>query len=151
MNLKDFVAGSLTQIIEGIRKAQEEAAETGAWISPAGSSIPRGTSITVINTPAGDSYLQQVQFDVAVTVSDEQSAGAGGGLRVFGAKIGAEGEVNYKNAAVSRVQFTVPVVWPGQTQPELEKKLEDTRRNVQERARRTQRRSGGPNSWMKGG
>src|SRR5580658_10215723 len=99
MNLKDFVAGSLTQIIEGIRKAQEEAAETGAWISPAGSSIPRGTSITVINTPAGDSYLQQVQFDVAVTVSDEQSAGAGGGLRVFGAKIGAEGEVNYKNAA----------------------------------------------------
>ena len=76
-----------------------------------------------------------MRFDVAVTVSDEQSAGAGAALRVFGAKLGAEGNVTYQNAAVSRVQFSVPVVWPGQTQPEREKRLKQRESEIEQQVR----------------
>ena len=105
-----------------------------------------------MKTAAGKGYLHEVHFDVAVTVSDEQSAGAGAGLRVFGAKLGAEGNVSYQNAAVSRVQFSVPVVWPGQSDPELERNLEQKRReeDAKVRAHNTGRRGGGRDGWMGG-
>ncbi len=125
MDLKDFVAGSLTQIVEGIKKAQEGTANTGALISPAGANIASRKETPIMRTPDGHAYLHDVQFDVAVTVSDEKEAGAGASLRIFGAKLGAEGAVTYQNAAVSRVQFSVPVVWPGQILPELEKRLRE--------------------------
>jgi hypothetical protein len=135
MDLKDFVAGSLTQIIQGIQAAQADTDGTGAWIIPAGSVLARREGSTVVRTAQGEGYLHDVHFDVAITVSDEQAAKAGAGIKVFGAKLGAEGNVTYQNAAVSRVQFTVPVVWPGQTQPELERRLEAERREADETVR----------------
>jgi hypothetical protein len=132
MDLKDFVAGSLTQIVQGIQKAQADTAGTGAWIIPAGSVLTPREKSTFLRTAQGEGYLHDVHFDVAITVSDEQAAKAGAGIKVFGAKLGAEGNVTYQNAAVSRVQFTVPVVWPGQTQPELERRLEAERREADE-------------------
>jgi hypothetical protein len=149
MDLKDFVAGSLTQIIEGIRKAQADSTDSGAWISPTGYSLAGRKETPILKTATGEAYLHEVHFDVAVTVSDEQAAGAGAGLRVFGAKLGAEGSVTYQNAAVSRVQFSVPVVWPGQTQPEREKRLEQERREEDEAVRALNMgQSGGPQGWM---
>jgi hypothetical protein len=135
MDLKDFVAGSLTQIVQGIQKAQADTAGTGAWIIPAGSVLTPREKSTVLRTAQGEGYLHDVHFDVAITVSDEQAAKAGAGIKVFGAKLGAEGNVTYQNAAVSRVQFTVPVVWPAQTQPELERRLEAERREADETVR----------------
>ena len=143
MDLKDFVADSLTQIIEGIKKAQEATAKTGAWISPAGSNITPRKETPIVQTAEGEGYLHEVRFDVAITVSDEQKAGAGAGLRVFGAKLGAEGNVAYQNAAVSRIQFAIPVVWPGQADEELEKRLSEKRRQ-QDAAMRG---ASNPKSW----
>ena len=81
----------------------------------------------IINTPIGDRYIHEVKFDVAVTVSDEQRADAGAAIKIFGAKLGAEGELKYQNAAVSRVQFSVPVVWPGDARPEVDKAMDQQR------------------------
>jgi len=93
VDLKDFVAGSLTQIIQGIRNAQEESQGSGAWISPAGPDIAHRKETPILETPEGEGYLHEVHFDVAITVSDEQGAKGGAGLKIFGAKLGAEGTV----------------------------------------------------------
>ena len=143
MDLKDFVAGSLTQIIEGIREAQKASADSGGWISPAGSNMTPRKETPIVKTPEGEGYLHEVHFDVAVTVSDEQGANAGAGLKIFGAKLGADASVTYQNAAVSRVQFSIPVVWPGQIQPELEKMLQQKRRESDSKVRTSRR-----GSWM---
>jgi hypothetical protein len=150
VDLKDFVAGSLTQIVEGIQQAQKDAAGSGASISPTGSNIAPRADTPRIKTETGEGYLHEVHFDVAVTVSDEPSAGAGAGVRVFGAKLGAEDNVTYQSAAVSRIRFSVPVVWPGQSNPELEKRLEQERRANDEKVRaHVGSRGRGPYDWMK--
>jgi hypothetical protein len=151
VDLKDFVAGSLAQIVEGIRQAQKDAGGSGAWIGPTGSNIAPRADTPRIKTETGEGFLHEVHFDVAVTVSDEQSAGGGAGLRVSGAKLGTDGNVTCQNAAVSRVQFSVPIVWPGQSNPELEKRLEQERRSHDEkvRAHSTGSRGRGPYDLMK--
>jgi hypothetical protein len=127
MDLKEFVAGSLTQIAEGIKQAQEASTKSGAWINPLSGQIPASPERPIVHVPNGRRYLHEVKFDVAVTVSDEQRADAGAGIQIFGAKLGAEGELKYQNAAVSRVQFSVPVIWPGDEKPELDKAMDERR------------------------
>ena len=55
---------------------------------------------------------QEVHFDVGLT--NTESGGKQGGIGVFlGAlKVGAEGKTDTVTSAVTRVQFTVPVVLP---------------------------------------
>lgn len=136
MDLKDFVAGSLTQIAEGIKQAQEAAAKSGAWINPQSRHMPAGADRAIIGVPDGRRYIHMVKFDVAITVSDEQRADAGAGIQIFGAKLGAEGEAKYQNAAVSRVQFDVPVVWPGDERPEIDKAIDEREASSREAAKR---------------
>jgi hypothetical protein len=125
MDLKDFVAGSLTQIAEGIKAAQQASTASGAWINPMSRQIPGGADRSLVMMPEGRRYLHEVKFDVAVTISDEQKAGAGAGITILWAKFGAEGEAASKNAAVSRVQFSVPVMWPGDLRPEVDQTMRD--------------------------
>jgi len=49
------------------------------------------------------------------------------GISVLGLRLGAGGEVTYEKANVSRVQFRVPVSWPGQRNEELEAKRAEER------------------------
>jgi hypothetical protein len=125
MDLKEFVAASLTQIADGIKMAQDATKSSGAWISPVTSLTPGGPEMSRITTPEGRRYVHEVSFDVAITVSDEQKAGAGAGITIFGAKVGADGGVTYQNAAVSRVQFSVPIMWPADSRPEIDKAMRD--------------------------
>jgi hypothetical protein len=141
MDLETFVATTLAQIARGIQRAQNEAGSTGAWINPSGQlSTAGGSRLISVDTDA-HAYLEDVEFDIAVTAADEQKAGVGAGVRVIGlAQLGAKGETRYQNAAVSRVQFRVKVAWPPARNSELEQK-----RKVQRtRAARGPKRS----SWV---
>lgn len=107
MDLKTFIAESLTQIADGIREAQKS--DTGAIFSPR---ICFKEGLPEIANPR-PCQPQMVAFDVAVTVTE--SSGKKGGLNVtvaslfgFGGEVGSSSE----NAAVSRLQFEIPVVWP---------------------------------------
>lgn len=119
MDLENFVAQTLAQITKGIQKAQREVGDTGAWINPAGYGLPKAEQRVELSTGVF-AYIHDVEFDVAVTVSDEQKAGAGAGISVFGAKVKAGGDVAYENEEVSRVSFSVPVVWPQSVRDERE-------------------------------
>jgi hypothetical protein len=129
MDLKDFVASSLTQIVEGVKMAQQATGASGAWINPATRFSKSDETVNV--APGISAYVHDVEFDVAVTVSDKQGADAGAKLEIFGAKIGGGGNVAYENQAVSRVAFSVPVVWPPSTREDLEKQIaEQVRKNT---------------------
>lgn len=132
MDLEEFVASTLTQISAGIAKAQVQTAESGAWINPAGKiETTRETLGIAVDTNARV-YLEHVEFDVAVTVATDQAAGAKGAIKVLGLQLGADGRVNYENSSVSRVQFRIPVAWPGDRDPLLEQKRAEARRRQDE-------------------
>ena len=139
MDLENFVASTLTQVANGVKKAQENSAASGAWINPAGLLAVTAESLAVEVDTNAQVYLERVQFDVAVTVSTDQAGGAEGKITVLGMRLGAGGQVNYENATVSRVQFSVPVAWPGQRNEELEKKREAARKAQNEKFAASQR------------
>jgi hypothetical protein len=103
MELKEFVASSIREIIAGIAEAQS--AEGGELVNAA--SAAGATGGNLFN--AGNyGVFTRIDFDVAVTA--ETSGKAGAGLKVFGAGIEAGGE--HKQTGANRLTFSVPIRLP---------------------------------------
>jgi hypothetical protein len=109
MDLKTFVAETLTQIVEGVADAQRRCANLGARVNPPGIS---GTSEAQGWADEDGAPAQAVRFDVAVTASE--GSGTKGGIGVVAGvfTLGSAGHSKTEHAASSRVQFVVPLVLP---------------------------------------
>ncbi len=113
MEVKEFVAETLKQIIEGVRLAQDEIAterderKTGVINPERASGKATGPRASSWRQP-----IETVSFDIAVTVSEETKAGGRGGLMVAGVGLGAKGEFASASTAVSRINFSVPIALP---------------------------------------
>jgi hypothetical protein len=103
MDLKDFVAATLEQILAGVAKSQ--ATELGTNINAENPGIPNGKNVF-----SGGSYgtFTLVEFDVAV--SAETTGKGGANLQVFG--VGFEGGGEHKAAHANRISFAIPVRLP---------------------------------------
>lgn len=111
MDLREFVAETIKQIVAGVKDAQAVQAENGASVNPrlstsAELAVKHGILI------ASGSAAQLVQFDVAVTV--KEGTGTKGGIGIFAGalNLGSSGQSNNESASVSRVKFFVPLVLP---------------------------------------
>jgi len=118
MDLKTFIAETLTQIVDGVQDARTRIGEgdTNASLNP---------HVIGAHAEAEVGKTSPVEFDVAVTVveqSDDKTgakAGASGGfgiLSVVSAKVSAESGVENqqlaRNETVSRVKFSVQLAQP---------------------------------------
>lgn len=109
MQLDEFIKSTLRQIIHGVRDAQKELAADGAAVNPTVRSAPAGRLVHSTGT-----ILQDVEFDIALTVSETDQSGAG--VRVGVAWIGGKVDAgsNRERSEVSRIKFVVPVAFPRQ-------------------------------------
>lgn len=89
--LKSFVAGTLTAIMQGVTEAQSKVRMESA----------HGTGVYSYDAPS------EVAFDVAI--SAERSGGGKGGFEIKILSVGANagGETASKNVTASRMQFSV--------------------------------------------
>lgn len=108
MDLKTFIAESLSQISDGIREAQKNC--TGAIISPRVVYNENGTPR--IDDRPKFYAPQMVEFDVAVTVTEADGDKGGGKIGVSFLNIGGEISSSSENSSTSRIRFEIPVVWP---------------------------------------
>lgn len=108
MDLRKFISETLTQIIAGISDAQTNMVEfqkkceldaTAPYVNP---------------NPVSENHkkLSEIEFDVAVTVSEEKSGEGAGGLSVMGVSIGGKKGTDQVNSSVSRIKFSIPVSYP---------------------------------------
>lgn len=104
MELNEFVFQTITQIADGIKKAQEAANDY--LVSP-----PHKGNATIIpeRTLFADE-LEQIDFDIAVTTADKSTTG--GGISVVSFNIGAKHSDELLQC--SRIKFQVSVRWPRQ-------------------------------------
>jgi hypothetical protein len=119
MELKAFVATTLTAIVEGIVEAQGRALELGAHVNPGG--LMRGTTTVQENSlwdNRDNNYARSVSFDVALTVEEDRSMSARVGVVAGIFNAGADGSSGNKQLAVNRIQFSVPVLFPATSLPE---------------------------------
>lgn len=113
MKIKDFITESLKEIAEGIRQAQDE---VHAIINPGrldevDQKTPDHNSKFLIANKTMGRLAQVVDFDVAVTVSEESTREGGTGLMVVGIGLGIKGGNNVSTSSVSRIKFSIPVVF----------------------------------------
>ena len=107
MELREFISESLKQIIAGVKQARDYAKGDEARINP--SVTPRPGSLYHM---ASNTHLQDIEFDVAVTVTEEKEKA--GKISVLAGIFGGEagGQSRASNASISRIKFSVPVVLP---------------------------------------
>jgi hypothetical protein len=106
MDLHEFLRQSLVDIVSAVKKARESEPGVASNLGK-----PDGTD-TVLRTTAPFASAFLVEFDIAVTVGRESSAGGsvgGGIIQVLSAKIDAKTEST--NESVSRIKFSVPVTY----------------------------------------
>lgn len=110
MKLDDFVSETLKQIIRGVVAAQEFGNSQNAKINPA---TARFHSSTEGLSYCGDTGvpLQHVEFDVAVTVTEENIATDGGGT-VGSISVSPNSSSTSQNSSISRIKFEVPILLP---------------------------------------
>jgi hypothetical protein len=116
MELSDFVARSLSDIVEGVEKAQSSASESGAAINPQVSRIfaksqTGGTNLALGWTKTGG-LIHLVEFDVAVTAAEGKKTKGGIGVIAGVFALGSQGESHESNSAISRIKFKVPISFP---------------------------------------
>ncbi|MCW8879374.1 MAG: hypothetical protein OQK04_02305 [Kangiellaceae bacterium] len=118
MDLKDFVKESLIQISKGITEANDELSGTGAMINPLNITINTENSQAYGRTgkptrKEGSRVVENVDFDVAVVAEAGAKTNAGLKLSIASIGLGADGQSNTRDKSESRIQFRIPVVFPG--------------------------------------
>lgn len=116
MELKDFVAETLRQIVAGVTAAQ--ASEGGEHVNAEMPNIGGGNLIF------GGTYGVATRVDFDVSVSAESSGNAGAKLTVFGVGIG--GGAEHKAGTANRISFSVPVRLPDGDKTRADKIAQDT-------------------------
>ena len=104
MNVQEFVATTLKEIIAGVREAQENAKHHKAEICPQ----------LQHRSHASDGAHTTVEFDLAVTTEAQTGSTIGGGINVipFSAAAKTDGRATESNA--TRIRFSLVVRLPEQ-------------------------------------
>jgi hypothetical protein len=118
MELKEFVTQTLIQIIGGVKDAQELAAKERASINSERLYLESTGHIKYLDHVVSP-IVTKIDFDVAVTTSEESKAQGGGVITIAAiAGIGSKLEAGSKDSTVCRIQFSVPVALPVQPHQE---------------------------------
>lgn len=110
MELDEFVSTTLRQIINGVQTAQDELSDSGATVNP--------TNIAIRTDQLGGrghqrgNIVRNVDFNVAVAASQEESSEAGAGIFVGGLGLGVRESGGEASQHMNRIKFTVPLLLP---------------------------------------
>ncbi len=108
MELKDFVKLTLEQIVEGVAEAQASVSARGGVINPGNMNYHQEGKWNSFD----HAMPQQVNFDVGLTSTGKAGSSEGIGVFLGSINLGKRNDSSSENVAVTRVQFTVPLVLP---------------------------------------
>ncbi len=113
MELDKFVSETLKAIIKGTFDAMEFALEHNAGINPLNKRHNQTSDFVQVDNDLRT--ITKVSFDIAVTVSQEEGAKVGGGIKVL-ELLSFKSDYNAKelNKAISKINFDIDVVLPNQ-------------------------------------
>ena len=124
MELKDFVKSALVEVVEAVSEAQMDLIEKRAMINPKiyvdNITKTQGQSNLHLKEGTGSPHrtlpvyhaVQNIDFDVAVTISDTTKTGGGGRISVIALSLGGEASDEMQTTSVSRIKFSVPILFP---------------------------------------
>ncbi|MFC3203237.1 hypothetical protein ACFOEW_15605 [Alteromonas oceani] len=109
MELKEFIKTALSEIIEAVSEASDHAAQHEAKI---GSTQMQGYLKEAKATWDENGHaISQVDFDIALTEGNKSNTKGGIGVHLGAVKLGTDGSSQNENSSLSRIKFSVPVVF----------------------------------------
>jgi hypothetical protein len=96
MNLETFISNSLVSIQRGVESANKEL--------QGGNKTP---PFLIGFSGLSAEEEKSIEFDVAVTINQEVSGGAGGEINVVGIKLGGKLDTQGGHESISRVRFKI--------------------------------------------
>lgn len=123
--LSQFITETITQIATGLFDSQDVVGDLGGQVNPIGLLDSSNTAARIALPGNRVGYIQDVEFDIAISRSSEKDASGGGGVRVLGASIGGGVSSGESEVNASHVRFKVPIVFPGQPNEETEQERKE--------------------------
>lgn len=114
MELSTFISESLKAIIKGVKEAKNFALENGAIINPSveGTQAKSTTQYHFLNGIEGPKHVHDIDFDIALTISNQQNSDIGGKINVYALSLGSTAKETEINQTVSRLKFSVKAILP---------------------------------------
>ena len=110
MDLKQFITETVMSIVESTSELQRsyDLSHTGVVINPA---VTGSNELLYQEGNISYSYrrIEVIEFDVAVSASEEADKGGKAGLKIWSAEVGLDGKKNARSEELSRVKFTIPI------------------------------------------
>jgi len=119
MELKDFITETLTQMMEGVKNAQEKAKEFGAIVNPP--SIHKKESTINLGNLGEYQRIQTIEFEVSLTSTSTNDTQKGISVAFAGIGLGSGKGNNEQNAIVNRIKFEIPIALPYTSFDEIKK------------------------------
>lgn len=111
MDIQEFITESIKQITLGVSSANEAIELYGALLPDTSCALSR-ENMQYYQEDGVARIITEVNFDIAVTVVQNETTSAGGGIKVCGVNLGADSSNNNSNQTSSRVQFKLNLVLP---------------------------------------
>lgn len=112
MNLKDFTKQALVQISEAVAEANQEMSKNGAFVI---SSNADNTQRMYAKDEDGNAHVSiDVDFDIAVTASNQEESKTGALAVVSLFSLGASTEEKVDHQEISRIKFSHPLALPNE-------------------------------------
>lgn len=111
MDIQEFITETIKQIALGVSSANKEIELYGALLPDTNCALNR-ENVQYYKEDGIARIITDVNFDIAVTVVQNETNSAGGGIKVCGMNLGADSSNNNSNQTSSRVQFKLNLVLP---------------------------------------
>ncbi len=110
MLLRDFIKGTILEIIEGVKLSQDEIPKihNEIMVNPP---YPYKNAIVRQNNAPDTSELTKIKFDIIVESKESKTKGISGGIEVVSGGISKSNE----NSSNNRVQFDLNILLPSQS------------------------------------
>ncbi len=113
MNLDTFITESLKGIIKGVKESQDFAHQNEARINP---QLEGWDMSRTYATKDDLNAVTPIEFDIAVTASNEKESSGKAGINVLSINLGGKRSDKKLTETVSRLKFTVNVALPKESQ-----------------------------------
>lgn len=105
MEVKEFIQQTISQILDSVDELNANYADKGASIAALGNYNYKGTW--------RKNYVTEVDFDIALEVVTDKESGKGGKISIASVlSAGGEATKKTQNQSVSKVHFTLPLMFP---------------------------------------
>ena len=115
MELKEFIKQSIIEISEAVEETNKyfDVNTVNAIVNPENIyASANARSYTMQERNSETRYIEDIDFDVAVTTGGEISGEAKAGIKIASFQLGGGGAIVDTQQNVSRMKFTIPVCLP---------------------------------------